>query len=149
MTPRPVYPGAKRVEVGFLAAGKAGKAFFARFAEDCCRLGAGEGRELVAGDAARDEDADTAAGRIASHPEPGTAPLGVGAFAEAGSDGKGLLELAACELEAVPQDADLPTVERELCAVELLSLRTRDVPTPWPSTDAELELAPAGPGSVG
>ena len=134
--------------VGFFAAGRAGKAPAApKFAVDCVRLGAGEGRvELVLDDTA-------GAGRSASQSElvEDDAPL-----VREGRDGKDIDELEdlyveppVALLQLLVATPPAPT-DRELCAVELFSFKTLDVPARCPKTPAAVDgPAPEGPGNVG
>lgn len=126
--------------VGFLAAGSDGKASapLARFCEDWVRLGVGLGRAEL----------------LAELEGFGASQLGVGAGAA------GLLRVGRAGNAGPPVDAGgrlepvhvgwLPTAPLELWAVELLSLRTREEPTPAPSMPTEdVALPPEGPGNEG
>lgn len=130
--------------MGFLAAGREGNASapLARLTEDCERLGAGLTRAELPTEL---EGCDLG----------GASQLGVGAGAAEplpldGRAGKRGVFPGTGGLLLAAQLAWWPTDPLELCAVELLSLSTLEVPTRPPrSPTADDELSPAGAGRDG
>ena len=139
-SPAPVYPGLKMVLVGLGAAGSAGNASASTFflvlsdVDDATRDGIGDTPVLLAAAGLADDEDDDAHGVC-----PGFAPT---RFDDAaGSAGNGLLD------DAVDQLAFRLADERDDCAVELLSLSTRDPPC---AAVPPLSASPvADPGSDG
>lgn len=125
-TPAPVYPGLKKVLVGFGAAGSAGKAsatlLLFNATDDVARDGMGETRRDA-------EDEDAAQGVC-----PGFAPMRFDD--DAGRAGNVLLDAALFQL------ACLLTADRDDCTVELFNFNTLDPPcadgpplSDWPVAD--------------
>lgn len=123
MTARPLpYP--KSVICGFCAAGRDGKASALILPLPPLRLAPGAveaGREVGAEFGLEDgaDDAECTHGMVV------TLPVWVCELLDAGSSGNANLLEFVVAVDAVPQDRVCETEEREDCAVELLSFRTR------------------------